>query len=209
MYYELIILGTLIVGPAHGYLIAKIIQLITGPYGKVSAGRLYPLLSKLEEQGLVVEEPQRGQPGNEHTHRHQIPSRRYHITEAGRDRLHQLMMDTTSYLGDYQKVFVQKVARFSFLQPVERLHLIEHYLGYCQKLVAYGTAQAEAVAITGGNQPASGNMTMTSAQIADVLVAMQHTIERWQRELAWAERLREQVKATIQTPASPSSGTGS
>lgn len=209
MYYELIILGTLVVGPAHGYLIAKIIQLITGPYGKVSAGRLYPLLSKLEGQGLVVEEPQRDQPGNEHTRRYQIPSRRYHITEAGRGRFRKLMMDTTSYLGDYQKVFVQKVARFSFLQPVERLHLIEHYLGYCQKLVAYGTAQAEAMASTEGNQPASGSMTMTDVQIADLRAAMQHTIEQWQRELAWAERLREQVKATMQTPASPSGEAGS
>jgi len=47
MYYELIILGTLMVGPFHGYLIAKIMQNILGPYGKISAGRLYPLLTKL------------------------------------------------------------------------------------------------------------------------------------------------------------------
>ena len=143
MYYELIILGTLMVGPFHGYLIAKIVQNILGPYGKISAGRLYPLLTKLEEDGLIKVEPVSEQQEHQLQRRSHIPSRRYRITEAGRKRLHALLMDTTSYLGEYQKVFLQKVAYFSFLQPEERLQLIEHYLGYCQSLVSYGTARAE------------------------------------------------------------------
>ena len=56
MYYELIILGTLMSGPFHGYLIAKIMQNILGPYGQLSKGRLYPLLTKLEEAGLIMVE---------------------------------------------------------------------------------------------------------------------------------------------------------
>src|SRR5258706_7278608 len=100
MYYELIILGTLMVGPFHGYLIAKIMQNILGPYGKLSKGRLYPLLQKLEEGGLIVAEPVSEQ--LESRPRSHIPSPSLRLTEAGRTRVHALMMDTTSYLAEYQ-----------------------------------------------------------------------------------------------------------
>ncbi len=205
MYYELIILGTLMVGPFHGYLIAKIVQNILGPYGKISAGRLYPLLTKLEEGGLIVVEPVSEQQERQHrpiSRRSHIPSRRYRITEDGRKRLHDLMMDTTAYLGEYQKVFLQKVAYFSFLQPEERLQLIEHYRGYCQNLVSYGTARAEELARSGTESP----IQMTSAQLADLLVGMQHKIHQWQQEFLWAEELREQVKAIMHASASQESG---
>ena len=99
-------------GSFHGYLIAKIMQNILGPYGKISAGRLYPLLTKLEEGGLIAVEPVSEQQERQHhpfPRQSHIPSRRYRITGDGRKRLHDLMMDTTSYLGEYQKVFLQKV----------------------------------------------------------------------------------------------------
>ncbi|MDQ6661239.1 MAG: PadR family transcriptional regulator [Chloroflexota bacterium] len=189
MYYELIILGTLMGGAFHGYLIAKIMQNILGPYGKLSKGRLYPLLTKLEEEGLIIVEPVSEQEEELSSRRSHIPSRRYRITEAGRKRLHELMLDTTSYLGEYQKVFLQKVAYFSFLQPEERLHLIEHYLGYCQSLVSYGSTRMEELAQSGTKSP----IGMTSIQLADLLVGMQHKVHQWQQELLWAEGLREQV----------------
>ncbi len=204
MYYELIILGTLMVGPFHGYLIAKIMQNILGPYGKISAGRLYPLLTKLEEGGLIVVEPVSEQQERQQQRRSHIPSRRYRITGDGRKRLHDLMLDTTSYPGEYQKVFLQKVAYFSFLQPEERLQLIEHYIGYCQSLVSYGTARAEELAQSGMESP----IQMTSAQLADLLTGMQHKIHQYQQELLWAEELREQVKATMHPSASQESEAG-
>jgi len=204
MYYELIILGTLMVGPFHGYLIAKIMQNILGPYGKISAGRLYPLLTKLEEGGLIVVEPVSEQQERQQHRRSHIPSRRYRITGDGRKRLHDLMLDTTSYLGEYQKVFLQKVAYFSVLQPEERLQLIEHYIGYCQSLVSYGTARAEELAQSGMESP----IQMTSAQLADLLTGMQHKIHQYQQELLWAEELREQVKATMHPSASQESEAG-
>ena len=204
MYYELIILGTLMVGPFHGYLIAKIMQNVLGPYGKISAGRLYPLLTKLEEGGLIVVEPVSEQQERQQHRRSHIPSRRYRITGDGRKRLHDLMLDTTSYLGEYQKVFLQKVAYFSVLQPEERLQLIEHYIGYCQSLVSYGTARAEELAQSGMESP----IQMTSAQLADLLTGMQHKIHQYQQELLWAEELREQVKATMHPSASQESKAG-
>jgi hypothetical protein len=79
-------------------------------------------------------------------------------------------------LGEYQKVFLQKVAYFSFLQPEERLYLIEHYLGYCHSLVSYGTIRAEELATSGSNPQSPFNMT--SAQLADLLMGMQHKIQQ-------------------------------
>ena len=195
MYYELIILGTLMGGPFHGYLIAKIMQNILGPYGKLSKGRLYPLLQKLEEGELIVAEPLSEQPGS--GPRSHIPSRRFRLTEAGRTRFHALVMDTTSYLGEYQRLFQQKVAYFSFLQPEERLQLVEHYIGYCRSLVSYGSGRAEELARSGMESP----IGMTNAQLSDLLTGMQHKIHQWQQEQLWAERLREQVKVSMDTPA--------
>src|SRR5260370_22236816 len=200
MYYELIILGTLMGGPFHGYLIAKIVQNILGPYGKLSGGRLYPLLTKLEEAGLIVVEPISEQQEHQQHPRSHIPSRRYRITEVGRERFHTLMMDTTSHLGEYQKAFLQKVAYFSYLQPQERLQLIEHYISHCLSLVSYGTARAEELATVRSNT--QGPFNMTSARLADLLMGMQHKIHQWQQELLWAEGVRDQIKATMQASTS-------
>jgi len=198
VYYELIILGTLMGGAFHGYLIAKIMQNILGPYAKLSKGRLYPLLLKLEEGGLIVVEPITEKPETgPHSH---IPSRRYRLTEAGRTRFHTLMMETTSYLSEYQRVFLQKVAYFSFLQPEERLHLIEHYVEYCQSLVSYGRERAQELAREGMERP----IGLTRAQLTDLLTGMQHKIHQWQQELLWAEGLREQIKASSDAPATSS-----
>jgi len=194
VYYELIILGTLVGGAFHGYLIAKIVQSILGPYGKMSKGRLYPLLMKLEEGGLIVVEPPSGEA--ESQARSHIPSRSYRLTEAGRTRFHALMMDTTSYLGEYQRVFLQKVSYFSFLQPQERLQLIEHYIGYCQSLVSYGTTRAEELAISGSDP--QNPFHITSARLADLLVGMRHRIQQWQQELLWAQELRDLARAAMQ-----------
>jgi DNA-binding PadR family transcriptional regulator len=168
-------------------------QNILGPYGKMSKGRLYPLLMKLEEEGLIEVSPTSEEP--ESRPRSHIPSRSFRLTEAGRTRFHALMMDTTSYLGEYQRVFLQKVAYFSFLQPQERLHLIEHYLGYCQSLVSYGTTRAEELA-TGGSDP-HNPFHITSVQLTDLLLGMRHRIQQWQQELLWAQELRDLIKADM------------
>ncbi len=89
--YELIILSFLRRWPMHGYVMVKIINDMIGPFAKASIGRLYPLLTKLEGEGLIVVADDT--PGRQARDRRQ---RTYQITEAGRARFHQLMMDTTS-----------------------------------------------------------------------------------------------------------------
>ncbi|RAQ95356.1 PadR family transcriptional regulator [Thermogemmatispora tikiterensis] len=181
MLYELLILLTLVRSPAHGYRIAKIINDMIGPYATLSHGRLYPLLARLEQQGLIqVEQSGSVQQGDRQT-------RVYHITEAGRQRLHQLMMDTTSNLGEYREIFAHKVAGFEFLTLAERLQLIEHYIDYCEQHITYIYKEAEdllqkAYEIEGLQDP---------KQLENILNVMYHWIEQWKLELRWVQQLHE------------------
>ena len=88
--YEFIILSQLMLGPRHGYLIAKIINDIIGPFAHLSPGRLYPLLAKMEQNGLIeIDELTMKKQQNDRQ------LRTYKITEAGRMRFYILMRDTS------------------------------------------------------------------------------------------------------------------
>ena len=179
--YELIILSLLMRWPAHGYLIASIINDMIGPYAKISNGRLYPLLTKLEEQGLIKAyvETEKA-PGGDRKHRS------YTITEEGRKRFHDLMLDTTSNPGDYQKLFLQKVPVLEFLKPTERLYLIGHYINYCQAHVLHLTAEVEDLV-----RNVNDKGFMKPSQLETTVNVMQHMIDQWRLELEWAKSLRE------------------
>ena len=189
MMYELIILAQLMRYPAHGYLIAKIINDMIGPYAHISNGRLYPLLSKLEKSGLIALHV-----GTVYEHGDR-QLRRYEITNAGRERFHELMMDTTANPGEYQKLFTQKAACFTYLKPVERLRLIDHYSNYCQAHILHLTAEAEDMAREFMNwREPEPNATW----VQDVLNVMQHTVQQWELELAWVKSLHDKESTAIQ-----------
>lgn len=176
--YELIILKILMQEPAHGYLIAKIINEVQGPFAKLSNGRLYPLLAKLEQEGLIVayEEQAEGAEGGR-------PVRRYQITQAGRSRFHKLMMDTTSNPGEYQKIFWQKAHALDYLKPEERLHLLDHYIHYCQSHVLHLTAECADLE----EHWQDGRGPNFPERLMEV---MEHVADQWRLELAWAKKLR-------------------
>ena len=176
--YELIILSILMREPAHGYLIASIINDIIGPYAKISNGRLYPLLSKLEELGMIVTVDRMFK-----TSKGERNVRSYEITDEGRERFHELMMDTTSNPGDYRQIFLQKVTVMLFLKPAERLYLIDHYINYCQAHVLHLTAEGEDLQV---------GKHLSPAHLSATLKVMQHMIEQWRLELEWVKSLREQ-----------------
>src|SRR5260370_14171964 len=101
--YELIILSLLMRGPVHGYLIAKIINDMIAPAARISHGWLYPQLSKLEQESLIVASPEAKQ---EQQGERQL--RTYEITDAGRKRFRQFILDTTSNPGEYASFFCHK-----------------------------------------------------------------------------------------------------
>jgi DNA-binding PadR family transcriptional regulator len=172
--------------PAHGYLVAHIINDIIGPYARMSNGRLYPLLARLEESGLIEvdEEAAREQHGER-------TSRSYRITETGRKRFHILMMDTTSNPGEYQRIFLQKVPMLHFLEVSERLYLLDHYVNYCQAHILHLTAEREDLA-RGNYHHYRGDEWGLQA----TLDVMKHMTDQWRLKVTWAQRLRarEQVR---------------
>jgi DNA-binding PadR family transcriptional regulator len=199
--YEFIVLAQLMHGPAHGYLIAKIINDMIGPYARLSYGRLYPLLAKLEQNGLIVDE--RGNSGGEKRDRQ---LRVYAITDAGRMRFQLLMNDTGSSPGDYQRFFAFKVTAFSFVTPAERLRLIDHYIHYCQAHIFHLQTEAEDMVRQTAEldelwdktpQLVHGFPQIDFYSVESIVNTMQHSINQWQLELTWAKSLREREIALV------------
>ena len=191
--YELMILTFLMRGPMHGYLIAKIINNFIGPFAKVSNGRLYPLLTKLEAEGLIiaVEDTAAGRERRQ---------RAFQITDAGRLRFHQLMMDTTSNPSDYHNLFWVKMQFFEFLQPAEQLYLVDHYINFCQTHIFHLTSQMDDLA---RRAPEKGFLTPHQLEIT--LATMRHLQNRWRLELeeakSWRSRYVAQLEGLEPTPS--------
>ncbi len=192
--YELIILGFLMRKPTHGYVIAKIINDMIGPYAKFSSGRLYPLLAKLEADGLIVATETAPESGD----RRQHP---YAITEAGRVRFHALMLDTTSNPGDYQRIFWYKLPQLHTLAASERIYLFDHYLNFCQTHIFHLTGEMEELE---HNALAWGYMN--ADELDGTLRAMDHMRNQWRLEFEHARDWRAREVARIETEATGDGG---
>ncbi len=183
--YELLVLALLMHWPLYAYLIADIANHILGPWERISRGTLSSLLTKLEQAGLIVPADPTQVPFS--TDR---PSHVFALTPAGRERFYQLMMDTTSNQGTYQRLFRIKALHLEYISPDDRLSLVDHYLSYCQMGLHYQQAQAHDFVTNPLKQ--SSVSTFYSAVALDL---MDLVSQQWQLELAWAQRLRERIVA--------------
>src|SRR5262250_2802327 len=78
---DMLVLRTLVLGPAHGHTIATAIEKESGEVLQVEHGSLYPSLHRLEDQGLVV--------SFWGTSENNRKAKYYRITPAGRKKLTQ------------------------------------------------------------------------------------------------------------------------
>lgn len=96
----LMVLKTLdVLGPLHGYGIARRIEQISGDLLAVNQGTLYPVLLKLEQEGAIASE----WGASENNRR----ARFYRLTRAGRKRLEAETRDweqTTEMVGRFFQV---------------------------------------------------------------------------------------------------------
>jgi len=184
--YELMILSLLMRGSAHGYSIAKMMNDMIGPVMKVSHGSLYPKLRKLEEDGLITATEQEQDPQGTR----QV--RLFTITEEGRRRFHELMMDTASNPGEYSRLFWQKACYLDCLHPAEQLELIDHYLNYCQVHQLHLKAVTKNVVESKAHYHA-----MPIPQLELTLHALRRAAGHWQVEAEYASHLREKVLAKM------------
>src|SRR5579863_9432251 len=78
---DMLILRTLLFGPAHGHQIAKHLQRTTEDLLQVEHGSLYPALHRLEKKGLIAA---KWEPAAKDSKRE---FKYYHLTPAGRKQL--------------------------------------------------------------------------------------------------------------------------
>ncbi|MBV9230671.1 MAG: PadR family transcriptional regulator [Chloroflexi bacterium] len=185
--YELIILSLLMRFPAHGYLIAKIANDIIGPWAKISNGTLYPLLTRLVQTGIIALTDDESDAAQ--TER---PARRFMITDGGRKRFYQLMMDTSSNIGDYQRIFHLKAGCLDLLPSRESLHLLNHYINYSQACILHLKTETESLIHELEDTP----------QRKLALNVMRHRAELWQAEVDWTMQLREELVSRTESEKS-------
>lgn len=80
---EILILSKLVDAPMHGYQVALQIEEGSGGYFPFNHGTLYPILHRLEKEGLIAgswSDPEEGR-----------PRKQYAVTEAGRTYLAELI----------------------------------------------------------------------------------------------------------------------
>jgi DNA-binding PadR family transcriptional regulator len=183
--YELLVLSLLMHWPLYAYLIADIANHILGPWERISRGTLSSLLTRLEQTGLIAPADPAQVPFS--TDR---PSRVFAITSAGRERFYQLMMDTTSNQGTYQRLFRIKALHQEYVSPEDQLSLVDHYISYCQMGLSYQQAEAQDFVTNPIKQQSVSNFYSAVA-----LDLMELVSQQWQLELAWAQRLRERILA--------------
>ncbi|HTK07564.1 MAG TPA: PadR family transcriptional regulator [Ktedonobacteraceae bacterium] len=190
--YELIVLSLLMRFPLHGYLIAQIANDTIGPWAKISNGTLYPLLTRLEQHGLITRLSE-----EQIVVQTEQQARTFAITDEGRKRFHQVMMDTSSNIGDYQKLFHLKVSYLDLLLPEECQHLLNHYINYCQACILHMKTHSENL-----EHELTGSRGIYPLYKELVLQVMQERARLWQAEVDWTLQLRETLAASREHMAS-------
>src|SRR5262245_60563445 len=156
--YELLVLALLMRWPLHAYLIADITNSIMGPWEKISRGSLSGLLAKLEHSGMITQGDPELVPFPPTR-----PARVVAITDAGKERFFQLMMDTTSNPGNYQRIFRLKALHLEFLPSKDQLFLVDHYLYYCRRGAQYLREEADEMKNNPLKRKTSGEMLVATA----------------------------------------------
>lgn len=93
---DLLILRTLLLGPLHGWGIAKRIEQLSGEVLSIGQGSLYPALYRLEDRGWVTSEWGRSPEGRR--------AKFYTLTPAGRRRLQEEEASWRLFVGAVEQV---------------------------------------------------------------------------------------------------------
>ncbi|MFB5267537.1 PadR family transcriptional regulator [Paenibacillus enshidis] len=126
--YELFILGELMTGEKHGYMLQDVLKNSVGLGRKISSGTLYPLLSRMTDAGWIhlrVEEETKG--GR--------TRKIYGITEAGTERFVELMAAPFDSDWDIetQYTFRFKMVYFQYVTKEIRMECLNQYMRLLMK----------------------------------------------------------------------------
>ncbi len=190
--YELAVLGELMGGPHHGYLLREILNRELGPFRQVSWGALYPLMHDLERQGFIELVDSSGAEARQET-----PNKRqrnlYRITQAGQERFQMLMLAPYEYNADTPVLFLVKLIHFGHVPPAARLAILHDYRGYLQMLIDYAQ-QGERYIIRHPYIPES--------ERPHILSALRYRLSGAQGQLQWIDAEIARLAEQRQEPSS-------
>jgi DNA-binding PadR family transcriptional regulator len=169
--YELFILGELLDQPMYGYLLHQVVGMAIGPVRRMSWGALYPLIRRLETEGLIEAADDTSEQGGR---RRKI----YSITEAGRQRFHELMLEPSAYDMDYPDLFSIKLANFDQVTCDEQLAILQHHRAYVRLLHDYLQRSRQRVATACG---------IPDSERPQILRAMDHRARLVAADGEWTE----------------------
>ncbi|CAG7646011.1 hypothetical protein PAESOLCIP111_05078 [Paenibacillus solanacearum] len=128
--YELFVLGELMTGEKHGYMLQEILKNAAGPGRQISSGTLYPLLSRLVDSGLILLRHEEESEGGR-------LRKVYALTEAGRARFHELMVEPIESHADSERLVNFKMVYFQYVTKDVRLACLKQYLAHLQAIRTY------------------------------------------------------------------------
>jgi DNA-binding PadR family transcriptional regulator len=176
--YELFVLGELMIKPMHGYHLREMADRILGPLQPLSWGIVYPLIRRLEQEGLATSVIEQRQAGFPRQTRGQ-PRRIFSITPAGRERFLSLMLASPEYGRDTFKLFMIKLTKFQFLMPAQRIAVLQWYRGFLAGLNDYHQTAGTAI---------SRNSEITEEERSWILRSTDYQIHRFGAELDWLDQ---------------------
>ncbi|MBD2867258.1 PadR family transcriptional regulator [Paenibacillus arenilitoris] len=120
--YELFVLGELMTGEKHGYMLQEVLKKAVGLGRKISSGTLYPLLSRMTENGWITLREEEETKGGR-------TKKIYGITASGQDRFRQLMAEPFDAPdAEAQNTLRLKMVYFQYVDREARLACLKQYL---------------------------------------------------------------------------------
>jgi DNA-binding PadR family transcriptional regulator len=174
--YELFVLGKLMHRPMHGYMLQSIINAAVGPFRRLSWGTLYPLLRRLEQDGLISRHGGDSEDGR--------GTKNYRTTPLGRKRFLELMQSLPDRDTEHRDLFRVKLSNFGHIAVEEQRSILANYREYVATIVAHSEAMAAEVRKAPG---------LAEAERANVLNAIEHQRYLASCEVAWVEKLSKKL----------------
>ena len=129
MYWDILILGHLAHGPAHGYEIRKRVEQALGGVVVMHNPVLYSSLKRFEQAGAVT-----GQLVAQDTG----PAKKvYSLTSKGRDALRNLIADFSDDDAGSEAEFNTRLAYFSLVRPAVRVAILGKRVAAVHKVLAH------------------------------------------------------------------------
>lgn len=176
--YELFVLGELMTGTKHGYVLLDILKNSAGRIRPISSGTLYPLLSRLVESGLITLHEEEESAGGR-------VRKIYGITEAGRSRFRELMEKPLDINADTEHLFHYKMVYFRYVEKQVRLACMNQYLKYLQEMRNHA-ADIEARLLKWKPEP--------EKQRLQLLRMLDHRKHVGEADMAWIEKEIERIE---------------